>query len=64
MFAFGLPVAVVVVSLLPYGLHRVGAMPIGVGLAWLGFALWTERREGRRAFGVTDKPTAPPDTRS
>lgn len=26
-------------------LHRMGAMPVGVGLAWLGYALWSERRD-------------------
>jgi len=25
--------------------HRLGAVPVGVGLAWLGFALFTEKRE-------------------
>lgn len=43
VFAFGLPVAVAVVSLLPFDLHRWGAVPIGVGLAWLGLGLWAER---------------------
>lgn len=23
----------------------MGAMPVGVGLAWLGYALWSERRD-------------------
>lgn len=41
VFGFGLPVAVVVVSLLPGDLHRLGAIPIGIGLAWLGWAVWT-----------------------
>ncbi len=40
VFGFGLPVAVVVVSLLPGDLHRLGAIPIGVGLAWLGWVVW------------------------
>lgn len=44
IFAFGLPLAVVVVSLLPNDLHRVGAIPVGVGLAWLGYALWIDMR--------------------
>jgi deazaflavin-dependent oxidoreductase (nitroreductase family) len=44
IFAFGLPVAVVVVSLLPNDLHRLGAVPVGVGLAWLGYALWADTR--------------------
>lgn len=41
VFAFGLPVAVVVVGLLPFDLHRLGAIPVGVGLAWLGISLWS-----------------------
>lgn len=45
VFAFGLPVAVIVVSLLPDDLHRVGAVPVGVGLAWLGYALWADMQQ-------------------
>jgi hypothetical protein len=26
-------------------LEPLAAVPIGVGLAWLGYALWSERRE-------------------
>jgi len=43
VFAFGLPVAIAVVSMLPQDLHRVGAIPVGIGLAWLGYSLWSER---------------------
>lgn len=43
IFAFGLPVTVAVVSLLPGDLHRLAAMPIGLGLAGLGYAVWNER---------------------
>lgn len=53
VFGFGLPVAVVVVSLLPGDLHRLGAIPIGVGLAWLGWAVWT-------GTGRTDAVSATP----
>src|SRR5215210_1512430 len=45
VFAFGGPVSALVVSLLPHELERLAAAPIGVGLAWLGYALWSERRE-------------------
>jgi hypothetical protein len=31
-------------GLLPAALQPLVAVPIGAGLAWLGFALWTERR--------------------
>jgi hypothetical protein len=43
VFAFGGPASAVVVSLLPHELERIAAVPIGVGLAWLGYALWSER---------------------
>lgn len=45
LFAFGGPASAVVVSLLPHELERIAAVPIGLGLAWLGYALWSERRE-------------------
>ena len=32
-------------ALLPDQLRPLVAVPIGVGLAWLGYALWSERRE-------------------
>ncbi|RCW42364.1 hypothetical protein [Paenibacillus prosopidis] len=32
-------------SLLPHPLDRFLAVPMGVALAWLGYALWSERRE-------------------
>lgn len=53
VFGFGLPVAVVVVSLLPGDLHRLGAIPIGVGLAWLGWAVWR---------GAADRESVVPET--
>jgi hypothetical protein len=31
-------------ALLPPELEPLAAVPIGVGLAWLGYALWSERR--------------------
>ena len=30
--------------LLPHQLERLAAMPMGFALAWLGYALWSERR--------------------
>ena len=45
VLAFGGPASAVVVSLLPHELERIAAVPIGIGLAWLGYALWSERRE-------------------
>jgi len=43
LFASGGPAALIV-SLLPHPLDRLAAVPLGLGLAWLGFALWSERR--------------------
>lgn len=45
VFAFGGPASAVVVSLLPHEYERIAAVPIGVGLAWLGYSLWSERPE-------------------
>jgi hypothetical protein len=49
VFAFGGPVSALVVTLLPHELERLAAVPIGVGLAWLGYALLAERRENAPA---------------
>lgn len=43
VFAVGLPVSIAVVSVLPADLHRAGALPIGVGLAGMGYGLWVDR---------------------
>jgi hypothetical protein len=32
-------------ALLPHQVQRLAAVPMGVALAWLGYALWSERRE-------------------
>jgi len=32
-------------ALLPHDIQRLAAIPVGLALAWLGFALWSERRE-------------------
>jgi hypothetical protein len=45
LFAFGGPASAIAVSLLPHQLERYAAVPIGLGLAWLGYALWSERPE-------------------
>jgi len=31
-------------AFLPHHIQRLAGMPVGLALAWLGFALWTERR--------------------
>jgi hypothetical protein len=38
--AFVTPAAV----LLPHAIQRLAALPVGLAVAWLGFALWSERR--------------------
>jgi hypothetical protein len=43
LFAFGLLLAIPLVAIT--GVYRLAAVPIGLGLAWLGYALWSERRE-------------------
>ena len=32
-------------ALLPHELQRLAGMPVGIAVAWLGYALWSERRE-------------------
>jgi hypothetical protein len=32
-------------ALLPHEIQRLAGMPVGLALAWLGYALWSERRE-------------------
>jgi hypothetical protein len=32
-------------ALLPHALQRMAAVPMGAALVWLGYALWSERRE-------------------
>ncbi len=32
-------------SLLPHEIQRLAAIPVALALAWLGYALWSERRE-------------------
>ena len=34
-------------ALLPHAIQRLAAIPVGLALAWLGYALWTERRRAR-----------------
>jgi hypothetical protein len=35
----------ILMSLLPHQIARLAAMPLGFALIWLGYALWSERRE-------------------
>jgi hypothetical protein len=45
LLAFSGPLALIMVALLPHQLERLAAMPMGFALAWLGYALFAERRE-------------------
>jgi hypothetical protein len=44
LLALSGPLAIIMVALLPHQLERLAAMPMGIALAWLGYALLTERR--------------------
>ena len=43
MLAVG-TVAPLALSLLPHEFVRLAVVPVGIALAWLGYALWSERR--------------------
>src|SRR4051794_640512 len=45
LFASAGPVSAIVVSLVPHPLDRIAAVPLVLGLAWLGYALWSERKD-------------------
>jgi len=44
LLAFAVVLPLVTSSLLPHPLDRILAVPMGLALAWLGYALWSERR--------------------
>jgi hypothetical protein len=45
LLAISGPLAILMVTLLPHELERLAAIPMGIALAWLGYALWAERPE-------------------
>ena len=45
LLAISGPLAFVMVLLLPHQFERFAAVPMGIALAWLGYALWAERCE-------------------
>jgi hypothetical protein len=45
LLAFATVSPLLLASLLPHPLDRILAVPMGLALAWLGYALWSERRE-------------------
>lgn len=44
LLAFSGPLAIIMVTLLPHWMERFAAVPMAIALAWLGYALWSERR--------------------
>jgi hypothetical protein len=44
LLAVGTVLPVLGSSLVPHPFDRIFAVPVGVALAWLGYALWSERR--------------------
>ena len=44
LLAAAVPVAPIAVALLPHALERYAAVPMGLAMACLGYALWSERR--------------------
>lgn len=45
LLAFAAVSPLLLASLLPHPLDRILAVPMGLALAWLGYALWSARRE-------------------
>ena len=45
LLAFSGPLSIIMVVLLPHQLERLAAVPMGIAVAWLGYSLWSERRE-------------------
>lgn len=45
LLAFGAVSPPLLASLLPHPLDRILAVPVGLALAWLGYALWSDRGE-------------------
>jgi hypothetical protein len=43
LLAISGPLAILMVTLLPHQFERYAAIPMGVALAWLGYALWAEQ---------------------
>jgi hypothetical protein len=47
LLAVGAVLPILLSSLVPHPLDRIFAVPVGIALAWLGYALWSERSERR-----------------
>jgi hypothetical protein len=46
-------------SLVPHPFDRIFAVPVGVALAWLGYALWSERRESEQPVEPLSRRLSP-----
>jgi hypothetical protein len=45
LLAFGIVLPLLASSLVPHPYDRIFAVPVGLALVWLGYALWSEQRE-------------------
>ena len=45
LLAIGVVLPLVASSLVPHPFDRIFAVPVGLALAWLGYALWAEQRK-------------------
>jgi hypothetical protein len=45
LLAVGVVLPLITTGLLPHPLDRILAVPVGFAVAWLGYALWSERHE-------------------
>ena len=60
--AVGTVAPIVLSLLLPHEFLRLAAVPVGIALALLGYALWSERRENGLATPASQaEPPAPPN---
>lgn len=44
LLALAGPLAILLVSVLPHHLERLGALPMGIAMIWLGYGLWSARQ--------------------
>lgn len=60
VFAFGLLLFLPVVASI--GAPRLAAVPVGLALAWMGFALWSEQRDASRKHLLPEASLQPEPT--
>jgi hypothetical protein len=57
LLAFGVVLPLVASGLVPHPFDRIFALPVGIAIVWLGYALWSERREtASQAVPATQSP--------